>query len=1205
MSLRMPPALQRQKYSAARSFYLTILVISAFAIYSLVTNRRHPQDSADTSRLIYRRADLTIGNSGSYGAAGQLVPRDEACRLVHNARDQCAFVRANCPDEEAGLFSYLQLYYCKLHKAQPVAFIILILWLGLLFSTIGIAASDFFCINLSTIASILGMSESMAGVTFLAFGNGSPDVFSTFAAMKTHSGSLAVGELIGAAGFITAVVAGSMALVRPFKVARKSFVRDVGFFIVAAGLSMVFLADGHLHLWECAVMVGFYFFYVVFVVIWHWYLRRRSRRRELENAARGHFDVPGSEEAENEPYHDDDEEDAAPNSSRAPTRTVSATDFDNLERAGSPFLRSMDEEIDADDETRDRYLAEISSNMRVSRPKPGERRNTMNPIRPSLVGALEFRAVLSSLQKSRNIQTIPINLRRYSDDPTFTAAQQHNNPSTSSHPEIDLIDVDAHNVASDVSLRPSADVERSGPNRIRAVSANDAVGLRLDTNHLHRPPRINFLGATPPRDEGLRPPGAPAADGVRQRSPSPPARDFLVPQAADEFGYLSTSPAPMSPLQHRRSGDLLAPPGDEFLGIGTSRESQSSLEQDNAIASKDSSQMNGTPVAPKIQIPRASGSHSSRASSPLSPFPAYHDEPDFVSRSRANSIRLPPPSIGTESTFHQDFYHEHEPKPMRWWPYKVLPTPQVLVSTLLPTLYHWKDKNIWEKLLGIVAAPSVLLLAITLPIVEVNKDDDTDVPETLDPDSGLLSPDHTRPRRGSTLAILPPDSPSMGVADSVVALDSSNMHRYGNRGIGSPAINITEPENGDATKTLQNSGRQQSNAVAQTPETSQAPPSSPKEWNRWLVATQIFTAPFFIVLLFWANTDPELSIYNLFLPCLYTLIGSLLAFAILLLTTSPDRAPKHRYLLCFLGFIVSIAWISTIANEVVGVLKAFGVILGISDAILGLTVFAVGNSLGDLVADITVARLGYPVMALSACFGGPMLNILLGIGLSGLYMTIQKGEKSHEKHPGRPIKFKPYQIEVGGTLLISGITLLVTLAGLLVVVPLRDFSLHTATTISDSEATSPGTDGVPNPADPSITKVHSTTLNSSTTPHSPPSKTAKLQITLRVRSHLSTTYASTLMHRSPWLAHELERCHSNAQNNTILFVNADPNIFTHTLRFLRHHTYPLCYHESTIFNHALYAALLDQARFFCIGPLQCWIESQRYFYAIRIKRLAR
>lgn len=193
----------------------------------------------------------------------------------------------------------------------------------------------------------------------------------------------------------------------------------------------------------------------------------------------------------------------------------------------------------------------------------------------------------------------------------------------------------------------------------------------------------------------------------------------------------------------------------------------------------------------------------------------------------------------------------------------------------------------------------------------------------------------------------------------------------------------------------------------------------------------------------WANSNPPTqnpgsSNYGLLLRLvLFSLLGSTITLVLLLIFTVHDKRPKYRFLFCFAGFIVAISWISTIANEVVGVLKAFGVILGISDAILGLTIFAVGNSLGDLVADVTVARLGYPVMALSACFGGPMLNILMGIGVSGLYMTIQEAHKTHDKHPGKKLKYKPYEIEVSGTLMISAITLLVTLIGLLIVVPLN------------------------------------------------------------------------------------------------------------------------------------------------------------------------
>lgn len=217
-------------------------------------------------------------------------------------------------------------------------------------------------------------------------------------------------------------------------------------------------------------------------------------------------------------------------------------------------------------------------------------------------------------------------------------------------------------------------------------------------------------------------------------------------------------------------------------------------------------------------------------------------------------------------------------------------------------------------------------------------------------------------------------------------------------------------------------------------------PPSPREWNRWLVIVQTFTAPFFIALIVWANTSPS-SPRALVRPMLYSLLASLVTLALIVTTTAPTRPPRWRILLCFLGFAVSIAWISTIAGEVVGVLKTLGVVLNMSDAILGLTVFAVGNSLGDLVADITVARLGYPVMALSACFGGPMLNILLGIGLSGGYITVRGARRKHRKHPDDPMHFRPYHVDVSGTLIISGATLLATLIGLLVMVPLRKWRM--------------------------------------------------------------------------------------------------------------------------------------------------------------------
>ena len=48
-------------------------------------------------------------------------------------------------------------------------------------------------------------------------------------------------------------------------------------------------------------------------------------------------------------------------------------------------------------------------------------------------------------------------------------------------------------------------------------------------------------------------------------------------------------------------------------------------------------------------------------------------------------------------------------------------------------------------------------------------------------------------------------------------------------------------------------------------------------------------------------------------------------------------------------------------------------------AILGLTVLAIGNSVGDWVADTAVARAGQPGMGVASCFGSPLLNDVLGL----------------------------------------------------------------------------------------------------------------------------------------------------------------------------------------------------------------------------------
>lgn len=119
--------------------------------------------------------------------------------------------------------------------------------------------------------------------------------------MRAGSGSLAIGELLGAASFIVSVVAGSMPLVRPFRVNPGSFVRDVGFFTLAVACILAILIDGQIHAWEAIAMVGLYLVYVCVVVGGSWWDTRRQRLAHHEAVIRGEYaETP----IEPEPYRD-------------------------------------------------------------------------------------------------------------------------------------------------------------------------------------------------------------------------------------------------------------------------------------------------------------------------------------------------------------------------------------------------------------------------------------------------------------------------------------------------------------------------------------------------------------------------------------------------------------------------------------------------------------------------------------------------------------------------------------------------------------------------------------------------------------------------------------------------------------------------------------------------------------------------------------
>ncbi|CAI4045277.1 hypothetical protein SUVZ_10G2900 [Saccharomyces uvarum] len=99
------------------------------------------------------------------------------------------------------------------------------------------------------------------------------------------------------------------------------------------------------------------------------------------------------------------------------------------------------------------------------------------------------------------------------------------------------------------------------------------------------------------------------------------------------------------------------------------------------------------------------------------------------------------------------------------------------------------------------------------------------------------------------------------------------------------------------------------------------------------------------------------------------------------------------------GIINIILWISLLANCLIEMMEIYQQILGLSKAILGLTIFAWGNSIGDLISNISMCRLyktqthhqerihlatKFFMISCASCLGGVMLNSMGGIGFSGL-----------------------------------------------------------------------------------------------------------------------------------------------------------------------------------------------------------------------------
>ncbi|GAA0894606.1 calcium/sodium antiporter [Fulvivirga kasyanovii] len=97
----------------------------------------------------------------------------------------------------------------------------------------------------------------------------------------------------------------------------------------------------------------------------------------------------------------------------------------------------------------------------------------------------------------------------------------------------------------------------------------------------------------------------------------------------------------------------------------------------------------------------------------------------------------------------------------------------------------------------------------------------------------------------------------------------------------------------------------------------------------------------------------------------------------------------RRYILTFIFSILVIAFLCWVLVE-----SAIGIsmILEIPEVVIALTVLAIGTSIPDMISSVIVARQGRGGMAVSNAVGSNIFDILIGLGLPWLIMTLIKNE---------------------------------------------------------------------------------------------------------------------------------------------------------------------------------------------------------------------
>ncbi|XP_017078438.1 mitochondrial sodium/calcium exchanger protein isoform X2 [Drosophila eugracilis] len=210
--------------------------------------------------------------------AANNFPYEERCAFVQQAVD-CNLT--------TNLVPYMKLLSCDLKCVNDFEKVIFVnIFVGICFLILVMlihTINDYYIPALKAISQSLHMNEHLAGVTLLAFGNSSADLFSNLAHVKERAPVFA--NSLSSALFVITISGGLICYISPFKMNGYETIRDILFLICGASMiDLIIVLTAHTSHGHESYFLIVFMVYVAYIIvnITDFYLLRKTLRSTVE-----------------------------------------------------------------------------------------------------------------------------------------------------------------------------------------------------------------------------------------------------------------------------------------------------------------------------------------------------------------------------------------------------------------------------------------------------------------------------------------------------------------------------------------------------------------------------------------------------------------------------------------------------------------------------------------------------------------------------------------------------------------------------------------------------------------------------------------------------------------------------------------------------------------------------------------------------------